>query len=65
MPEYLPHPDYIFILEFLVTDYCVTDNSESKCGDNADCVNKPDRFDCKCRLGFEGDPFSECKGIVP
>ena len=31
------------------------------CSANADCVNKPGSFECKCRVGYTGDGM-DCDG---
>lgn len=32
------------------------------CGDNSDCTNNIGNYSCRCHVGFEGNPFGECRG---
>jgi hypothetical protein len=39
----------------------VDECSGTACGINAVCINTPGSYDCRCKEGFVGNPFSICQ----
>lgn len=38
----------------------VKSDETGPCGVNTICTNTPGGFNCRCKLGFIGDPYKEC-----
>ena len=53
-------PKIIFFFHSLDKNEC---EERSRCHQNADCVNTPGSFSCRCKKGFEGNGAVECKGV--
>jgi hypothetical protein len=43
----------------------VDECSGTACGINAVCINTPGSYDCLCKEGYIGNPFSVCQIVEP
>lgn len=44
-------------------DECLLPEFAGRCVENAECCNLPAHFTCKCKSGFVGDGFVECRDV--
>lgn len=38
--------------------------TETRCGSNANCIEGPNRVNCVCPTGMQGNPFLGCQGEI-